>query len=303
MAEYAETLLAPLLFVFDPAKRLFWGCLLSSILLASIAVTWTTGKFDIRAQLGSLFDRSYWLNRSTATDLYYLFLNNGIRLLILVPIIGSHLWFTLATGRFLQSNFGDAPEVSLPAWAIASLYALVFFVVEDASRFFLHVSMHRVPFLWRLHRVHHSAENLTPITLFRVHPVESVIYFFRGLLVFGLVSGSFIWLFSRELSTYHVLGVDLLGFIFNFMAANLRHSHVWLSYGYFERWFISPVQHQLHHSIDYEHPNFGTYLSVWDRVFGTLQYSGKKRHLKFGVRDERDLADSFFNRPVTSKAL
>ena len=138
---------------------------------------------------------------------------------------------------------------------------------------------------------------------FRVHPIESVIYFFRGLLVFGLVSGTFIWLFSRELSTYHVLGVDLLGFLFNFMAANLRHSHVWLSYGYLERWFISPVQHQLHHSIDHGHPNFGTYLSVWDRVFGSLQYAGKKRQLRFGVRDERDLVGSFPNSALTSEAL
>ena len=56
--------------------------------------------------------------------------------------------------RFLQSNFGDAPEITLPSWFIASLYAIVFFVIEDISRFLLHVGMHRVPVLWRLHRIH-----------------------------------------------------------------------------------------------------------------------------------------------------
>jgi len=283
MSEYAEVLLAPLFFIGDPGKRIFWGCLLSSLLLASFAVTWTTGKFDIRKQLSGLFDKSYWINRSTVVDVYYMFLNSGIRLLILVPIIGSHLWFTLVTGRFLQSNFGDAPEIALPAWFIASLYAIVFFVIEDISRFLLHVGMHRVPVLWRLHRIHHSAENLTPLTLFRVHPLESVIYFFRGTLVFGLVSGTFIWFFGRELTTYHILGVDFLGFLFNFMAANLRHTHVWLSFGYFERWFISPVQHQLHHSIHDRHPNYGTYLAVWDRLFGSVKYAGEKRSLQFGL--------------------
>ena len=281
MLEYAEVLLAPLFFLGDPGKRVFWGCLLSSLLLASLAVTWTTGKFDIRAQLRSLFDKSYWFNRSSVVDVY-LFLNSGIRLLILVPIIGSHL-VTLVTGQFLQSNFGDAPEITLPSWFIASLCAIVFFVIEDISRFLLHVGMHRVPVLWRLHRIHHSAENLTPLTLFRVHPLESVIYFFRGTLVFGLVSGTFIWFFGRELTTYHILGVDFLGFLFNFMAANLRHTHVWLSFGYFERWFISPVQHQLHHSIHDRHPNYGTYLAVWDRLFGSVKYAGEKRSLQFGL--------------------
>ena len=280
-----DLLLEPLSAPLDPSKRLFWGCCLSSLLLASLAVTITSRRFDIRAQLRALFNRRYWLNRSTLTDVSLLFLNNGIRVLVLVPIVGSHLALTLVTGRFLQANLGDAPTLDLPWFAIATTYALCFFVAEDLSRFFLHLGMHRIPILWRFHRVHHSATTLTPLTLFRQHPVEQALYFARGTLVFGLVSGFFIWLFGRHLSTFDILGVDLLGFLFNMAGANLRHSHVWLSFGPLERWFVSPAQHQLHHSRDHGNVNLGSYLAVWDRWLGTAAPAGVKRQLAFGLAD------------------
>ena len=282
-----ELLLEPLFAPLDPAKRLFWGCALSSLVLASLAVTVTSRRFDLRRQLRALFDGRYWLNPSTLTDVSLLFLNNGIRVLVLLPIVGSHLGLTLITGRFLQANLGDAPTLDLPWFGIATIYALCFFVAEDASRFFLHLAMHRVPLLWRFHRTHHSATTLTPLTLFRQHPIEQTLYFLRGTLVFGLVSGFFIWLFGRHLSTFDILGVDLLGFLFNMAGANLRHSHVWLSFGPLERWFVSPAQHQLHHSRDHGNVNLGSHLAIWDRLLGTALPAGAKRDLEFGLRPDR----------------
>ena len=278
-----EGLLEPLLAPADPSKRLFWGCLLSALVLASTAVTVQTGRFDLRAQLRRLFDPRYWLTTSTLTDLGLLFLNNAIRVLILAPVVGSHLALTLATGRFLQANLGDAPTVYMPGFVIATLYAVCFFVAEDASRFFLHMAMHRSSTLWRFHRLHHSARTLTPLTLFRQHPVERTLYFFRGTLVFGLVSGLFIWLFGRSLSTFDILGVGVFGFLFNVAGANLRHSHVWLSFGLLERWFVSPAQHQLHHSQHHDNVNLGSALAVWDRCFGTHRLAREREALTFGL--------------------
>ena len=276
-------LLAPLFFIGDPAKRLYWACLFSALILASLVLSLEAKQFNFYEQLRRLFNPAYWLQRTCAIDVGYMFLNNALRVLVLLPIIGSHLWLTLETGRFLQSELGDAPALGLPWFMIATLYAMTFLVAEDGSRFGLHYLMHRVPVLWKLHRVHHSATTLTPLTLFRVHPLEAVLYFFRGSLVFGLVSGFFIWMFGRELSTFHILGVDLLGFIFNAAGANLRHSHIWLSFGYAEKWFISPAQHQLHHSISHGHVNLGTYLACWDRMLGTHRRAQEKEQLIFGV--------------------
>ena len=284
MEDVLADLAAPLTYVFDPSRRIFWASILSSLVLASVAVAVQNKKWDLLTQAKRLFSKNYWFTRSSGQDVGLLFLNNGIKALLIIPLFGSHLWATIYVGRFLQSTFGDAPTFLVPAIIISLSYAIVFLLFEDGSRFFVHKAMHRVPFLWRLHRVHHSAEVLTPLTLFRVHPIESVIYFFRGLLVFGLISGIFIWLFGRELTFLHVLGVDALGFMFNLAGANLRHSHIWLSFGRFERYFISPAQHQFHHSKDHEHPNFGTYLAFWDRMNGTLQRTSfAPPPLRFGL--------------------
>ena len=159
--------------------------------------------------------------------------------------------------------------------------------------------MHRVDLLWSLHRVHHSATNLTPLTLFRVHPVESIFYFARGLIVFGLVSGIFVWLFGSKVNGLHVLGVDLFGFIFAAMASNLRHSPIWLSFGKLENFLISPAQHQLHHSMDHGHPNYGTCLAIWDRIIGTqvkAQFHKPAEDLRFGLPIEsKGLPNSVFD--------
>ncbi|MBH79500.1 MAG: hypothetical protein CMQ49_03185 [Gammaproteobacteria bacterium] len=287
-----DVLIEPLYYPLDPSKRVFWGYCLSSAVIASLAVAWHAGRLDIAAQLRSLFNRRYWLTRSTAQDLGWMVTNNAIRGLILVPIIGSHLWLTLHVGRALQAQLGDAPTWELPPWTIATSYALCFFVIEDLSRYALHLGMHRCPWLWRFHRIHHSARILTPLTLFRVHPVEQTLYFIRGTVVFGTVSGVFIWLFGRSLNTWDVLGVGLLGFLFNSLGANLRHSHVWVSFGPLERFLISPAQHQLHHSVAHGHANLGVCLSLWDRLAGTAVPAGEYRALEFGLHPEAGGAQS-----------
>ena len=89
------------------------------------------------------------------------------------------------------------------------------------------------------------------------------------------------------LAGYTLFGVGYLSFIFNALAANLRHTHIWLSFGpIIERVINSPAQHQIHHSRNPAHfnRNFGTNLSLWDWLFGTLYVTGAKPELlEFGV--------------------
>ena len=237
-----------------------------------------------------LFNKRYWINQSSAVDLYYLFLNSLLKGILIVPLVGSHVGLSLFFYGVLQNNFESPNFGHAPWYLIAGLYTLSFFVIEDLSRFLLHRCMHYFPFLWRYHKVHHSATNLTPLTLNRVHPVEMALYYLRGTFVFALVSGSFFFLFSNELTAFDILGVDLLGFLFNILGANLRHSRIWLSFGRFEKLFISPAQHQIHHSSAPEHQdkNFGTYIALWDRVNGSLVFSGRKKRLRFGLTDQQD---------------
>lgn len=285
-AELLELITTPAGFFLDAGKRVYWLYLLSALVIASIVITVQSGKFDLKNQLSSFFNPKYWFAKSSLYDVYLMLFNNALRILLLIPLFGSHLALTIYIGSFLQDTVGDAPVIQLNWFVIALIFTITFFLVEDLSRFFLHYCMHKYKFLWRFHKTHHSATILTPITLFRVHPVEHILYFVRGMLVFGVISGVFIWLFSGKLTAFQVLGVDMFGFLFNFFAANLRHSHIWLSFGKLERFLVSPAQHQLHHSAQHNFANLGSTLSVWDGIMGTRLLAQEKQKLQFGLNIE-----------------
>lgn len=184
-----------------------------------------------------------------------------------------------------------APSLTLhqdkPAPALVTvLYTFCLFVSHDFTRFGLHFLQHRIPFLWRFHAVHHSATVLNPITLYRVHPFDILLFNCRHILTVGLVGGFFVYLFGGQLTPLTILGVEVFGFIFNIAGANLRHSHIWISFGRWESLVLSPAQHQIHHSNAKEHfdRNFGSCLAIWDRLWGTfLPASAAPQGLTYGV--------------------
>ena len=143
------------------------------------------------------------------------------------------------------------------------MFTFVLFICDDFSRFLLHYLLHKVPFLWAFHKVHHSAKVLTPITIYRSHPVETFLYGARSALTQGVAVGLCYYFLGSTLSIFDILGANIFVFLFNVMGSNLRHSHIWFSWGTsLEKWFISPAQHQIHHSDKRIHIdcNFG---SVW----------------------------------------
>ena len=93
-------------------------------------------------------------------------------------------------------------------------------------------------------------------------------------------------------SLYTVLGVNIFVFLFNILGSNLRHSHVGIRYWkWVEYIFISPAQHQLHHSIarDHHDKNFGAALAVWDWLFGSLHHSVEFDTLELGIeKNQKD---------------
>ena len=281
-----ELLAAPAEKFFDPSERIYWGYLLSALVIASAAVSYQERRFKPLNQLRRLLNASYWLNKSTLYDVFLMVVNTIMRLTLLIPLFGSHVAVTVLVGGFLQDNFGDAPSIEFSWIWIAIAFSFSYLILDDLSRFLLHYCMHNVEFLWYFHKTHHSATTLTPLTIFRVHPVESILYFVRRLVVFGFVTGVFIWLFSSKLTGLQILGVDMFGFLFNLAAANLRHSHIWISFGKLEKIFISPAQHQIHHSVGSNHFNMGSIFSFWDRLAGTFLLSGEKRELTFGIQSD-----------------
>ena len=280
-----DLLLTPFSYPLDPTKRLFWGFLLSSLAMACVAAFFGGNRKEVKGQIVSLFRWRYWVNQSVGTDVGLLFLNNAIRLIVLVPMVGVKLAGAIAVTAFFQVTFGDVPAIHVHWLLVGLAYSICFFVVEDVTRFYLHYYSHIKPWLWRFHKVHHSATVLNPLTIHRVHPVEMALYFFRGFIVFSVVAGVFLYLFRGQVHGLDILGVEMFGFLFNVLGSNLRHTPVWISFGKIERIFISPAQHQIHHSCDIKHhdKNMGTCLALWDRLMGSWVASKDETVTRFGL--------------------
>ena len=282
-----QLLLSPLL---DPTHRLFWPFLLSSLALAVLAWIWERAKSGPDARVDGLlpflFPREIWLHRSALLDYKLLIFKQVGRLFMVMPWGLTTFVATAWVVRRMHSLFGAPSAPVVEPWLLTLLYTTVLFLVWDMSRYILHRMLHGVPLLWQFHQVHHSAQVLTPFTFYRTHPVESFLYWLRGILATAAVAGPFFWLFAGQAQMWQVLGVHAVGFGFNVLGGNLSHSHIWFSWGRrLERWFISPAQHQLHHSKApaYFNCNYGSWLAIWDQLSGGLVLAGPKRPLDFGL--------------------
>ncbi|EFU68726.1 sterol desaturase family protein [Aliarcobacter butzleri] len=269
-------------YLVNPSKRLFWIYLLSSIFLAIVY-------FYVTKKNSRLITSSkLWLHPSAKLDYYYFFLSYFINILLLVPFIVSAKTVALFVNKELYFYFDYYDNSFFSYKQIVLMYTISIFVVSDFTRYWLHRFLHTIPFLWEFHKIHHSAKVLTPITFYRVHPVENFLFGLRYSLSVGFVTGIFIYFFGAKVDIYMVFGVNIILFVFSLFGSNLRHSHIPFSYGEFiEKWLLSPKQHQIHHDKKHFNKNFGGYIAIWDRLFGSLTLSKDVKVLKFGLRREQ----------------
>ncbi|PJK28422.1 extracellular solute-binding protein [Minwuia thermotolerans] len=273
----------------NPQKRVFLGYLASALVIALAASVLAAGGWrqGLRAGLVRAFDRRIWFSRSARADYLIVFINRAAMMLI-APRLITHMTVASALYLWLHGWAGmpASPSPEMPAWAVAALFSVVLFLADDFSRYAVHRMMHRSPLLWPFHAVHHTAEVLTPLTVYRTHPVEGVLFALRSAAVQGLVIAGFVFFVDSRVDLVTVLGANALVFAFNVAGSNLRHSHVPIRYGRrLERFLISPAQHQIHHSLAARHHdrNFGAALAVWDWIGGSLVVSQRGEELRFGV--------------------
>ncbi|MCG3674155.1 sterol desaturase family protein [Aliarcobacter butzleri] len=269
-------------YLVNPSKRLFWIYLLSSIFLAIVY-------FYVTKKNSRLITSSkLWLHPSAKLDYYYFFLSYFINILLLVPFIVSAKTVALFVNKELYFYFDYYDNSFFSYKQIVLMYTISIFVVSDFTRYWLHRFLHTIPFLWEFHKIHHSAKVLTPVTFYRVHPVENFLFGLRYSLSVGFVTGVFIYFFGAKVDIYMVFGVNIILFVFSLFGSNLRHSHIPFSYGeLIEKWLLSPKQHQIHHDKKHFNKNFGGYIAIWDRLFGSLTLSKDVKVLKFGLRREQ----------------
>jgi sterol desaturase/sphingolipid hydroxylase (fatty acid hydroxylase superfamily) len=166
------------------------------------------------------------------------------------------------------------------------LATFIITLVSDFCVYWVHRLHHESPAIWPFHAVHHSAEVLTPVTVYRKHPVYDFISDFVKAVLTGFIQGVILILLIGKIQLSLIAGINAFYFFFNFLGSNFRHSHIWISYGrVLEHIFISPAQHQIHHSLEPKHhnKNYGEILAIWDWMFGTLYIPEEKEVLQFGI--------------------
>jgi sterol desaturase/sphingolipid hydroxylase (fatty acid hydroxylase superfamily) len=185
----------------------------------------------------------------------------------------------------LTALFGEATPVS--SVALATLVTTVLAILAaDFGLWLGHWLLHRIPVLWEFHKVHHSAEVLTPFTAGRVHPLEDLINMWLSGLCGGFVFGLCQYAFGPSATMITVFQLNVIMFLFYVFGFHLRHSHVWVAYkGVWGKLFVSPAHHQLHHSIATRHwdKNMGFVFAIWDWAFGTLFVPERREKIVFGM--------------------
>lgn len=282
----------------DPRKRVYLGYLLVSVLIAILWLIFFRGK-SFSNSIKFLFDKQIWFSKSSRADFFVFLINRCISIiispvLITQMVIATAIFYWLHGVSWLQS--GSLQHI--PDYLIVMSFTISIFLLDDFSKYWVHRWMHKWPILWALHKVHHSAEVLTPLTVYRTHPLEGIVFTIRGTFTQGVSISSFIFFFGNSVDLLTVLGANVFLFLFNTAGSNLRHSHIGIRYwSWLEYIFISPAQHQLHHSIDIAHhdKNFGAALAVWDYIFGSLHHSEEVESLHLGIETD----DKNFNKLST----
>lgn len=297
---------APLAFLFishailmtHTSSRMYIPYMISSYILAAVVYfnhPLPGGRTTLRE---FFFGRDLWLHKSAIND-YTLFIFNFI-------VYFNFLNYIISDWGFLQNAITHSldalhiakPTSDTPGLTAALIYTICLALLGELAYYITHRAYHEIPFLWELHKVHHSAEVMTPITFIRAHPIDLMIQNSMKLLSIAIASGVFLYFYPNKDGAIMVAGIDAAAFIYYMIGANLHHSHIWVSFGKPIEYFImSPAQHQIHHSTNPKHfdKNYGSMLSFWDWIFKSLYIPEKHESISFGLgKEEYKNYDSTF---------
>lgn len=294
MPPFVESLLEPFVSLFGPSHRVHLPYVLASlgfVVVAWLAARGRPGRAPLRRWL---FPRRIFFHPSSRFDVAWCAMRGVVHALLVWPFRIGAIGVAMAVAGFAVEHVGRS-GLTAPAdrtWLFVA-FTVALFLADDFTRFAVHRLMHAVPALWEIHKVHHSAEVLTPLTLYRVHPIESALNQARAVLTTGVVTGIFVWLYPGKLRALEILGVDAIGFAWTMAGASLRHSQAFVAWpAPLERLFVSPAQHQLHHAkFGAKSMNYGSALAIWDLAFGSLRIATHEKPPRIGlVRAEKNHA-------------
>ncbi|MBD8066760.1 sterol desaturase family protein [Devosia sp. PTR5] len=192
------------------------------------------------------------------------------------------------TNQTLGALFNiHAPLLQDAGPLVIVVFTLTMLLAYDISYYLYHYAQHRIPLLWELHKVHHSAEVMVGVTKDRVHPLDDLLNRIWDGVIPGIAFG--IWtLIALDPVEVTIFGINVYVIRNILMMDFVRHTHLKISFGPLDNVILSPHWHQLHHSVDPRHydKNFGLLFSFWDRMFGTACVPKPDEEFRFGLMDK-----------------
>jgi len=274
-------------FYFSADGRLYWPYLLATLVIALVLYFVLRPRqlpLSFQAVRDYIFPARIYKHKSTQVDAVYFLVNSLSWIIIAVPfaLLGFSLADLISTG--LTNWLGVYPIPFRNSNAFIVCFIIVLVIAGDLGFYLAHRIMHRVGFLWEFHKVHHSAEVLNPLTLFREHPVDKIVNSLFFGLALGMVLGVFEYLNGSQINVDRFSWVE--GLVFFLAGGHFRHMEIWISYGkIINHLVISPAHHLVHHSNDTRHldKNFGGFLAIWDWWFKSLYLPDKTQKLALGL--------------------
>ncbi len=253
--------------------------------ISILGLSETTLRIGVFAAVFILFSALEALapRRARRTNRFVRWSTNGAMLVlstILIRVTGLLIPLIAASAAALYAaklGFGLFNWLALPFW----LEVILAMVLLDLAIWVQHLISHKIPLLWRLHRVHHADRDLDASSALRFHPIEMVLSALYKIVIVLLLGPV-------------VLAVVLFEIILN-ASAMFNHANLalplWLD-RILRTLFVTPDMHRVHHSIhraEHDH-NYGFCLSIWDRLFRTYtaQPAGGHQQMTVGLSAYQD---------------
>lgn len=276
--EYAAYLMHEVLFSYDYKpwweNYFYWLILLSIVVwILELTLPWRKGQRALR--------KDFWL------DVFYMFFNFFLFSLIGYNAI-SNIGVALFNDLLEKVGMTNLVALNVASWPVWTQFALMF-VVADFIHWNVHRLLHRVPWLWEFHKVHHSVKEMGFAAHLRFHWMESIVY--KSIQYIPLAMIGF------GLQDFFMLHMVTL------LIGHLNHANLGWSYGPLRFVLNNPRMHIWHHvkALPIDRPfgmNYGISLSVWDYLFGTAHIPSDGRDIVLGFDGDDQFPQDFVHQEL-----
>jgi sterol desaturase/sphingolipid hydroxylase (fatty acid hydroxylase superfamily) len=233
-----------------------------------------------------IFRKDFWL------DTFYMFFNFFLlNLIVLIALSNTAAQFfddILGSVGLSVASFQLFDVDALPKW----LGLLTFFLISDFVQWNTHRLLHKVPFLWNFHKVHHSVKQMGFAAHLRYHWMEPVVYKSLLYIPIAIIGG------------FDVQDVAIVHF-FALTIGHLNHANLGWDYGWLKYILNNPKMHIWHHAKQLPNHvrygvNFGLTLSLWDYLFKTNYIPHSGRDIELGFPEDENFPTDFLSQELYS---